>query len=89
MWNVYLEKEGVQERMDKHIQNINDAFTKKMSKDLAHKYKDDFSKAKSKEEMMKVVFKALVEGKKKIDDQKKTMLEDVDDGKESQHLYSD
>ncbi len=89
MWNVYLEKEGVRERMNKDIQDINDAFIKKMSKDLAHKYKDDFSKAKSKEEIMKVVFKAIIEGKKKIDDQKKTMFEDVEDNKKSQHLYSD
>jgi len=79
MWNVYLEKEGIQERMDRSIQDINDAFIKKMSKDLAHKYKDEFSKVKSKEEIMRVVLKALIEGKKKIDDQKKTMLEVVED----------
>ena len=75
-WNVYLEAKGINERLDKHIHDVNDAFIKKMSKGLSDKYKDEFFKTTSGEEKMKVLLKVIKEGKQKIDDQKKTIFED-------------
>ena len=77
-WNVYLEAKGINERLEKHIHDVNDAFIKKMSKNLSDKYKDEFFKADTLEKREAVMIRMIKEGKQIIDDQKKTILEDPD-----------
>lgn len=79
IWNVYLEREGIDEKMDKMISEINEKFLSKMAKDLSDKYKKEFFEAKTQEDKCKILTRIIKEGKEIIDNQKKTILEDTDD----------
>lgn len=78
IWNVYLEKKGIDERFDKDIKELNDAFIKKLAHNVSEKYKKEFFEAKTPEERIGVLRKVIADGKKAFDDQKKTILEDPD-----------
>jgi hypothetical protein len=78
IWNVYLEKEGIDERFDKSEKEVNEAFLRKLSHNVSEKYKKEFFDAKTPKERMIVLKKLIADGTKAILDQKKTMLEDPD-----------
>jgi len=78
IWNVYLERQGIDERFEKDVKEINDAFLKKLAHNVSEKYEKEFFEAKTPEEMMAVLKKVISDGAKAISDQKKTILEDPD-----------
>jgi hypothetical protein len=79
MWDVFIEEGAVQEIMDKTIEKVDDAFFKKTAKELSDKHKDEFFATEDPNERMKILLRIMTEGIEKVEDQKKTMLEDADD----------
>lgn len=74
LFNVYLEKEGHYERMKKIQSQVNEEFIRRMSKELSHKFKDEFYNAKTEEEQIKVLNKIIKEGHKEIKKQEETII---------------
>ena len=74
LFNVYLEKEGYDERVKNIQQEMNEAFLRRMSKELSHKFKDEFYNAKTDEEKFKVLNKIIKEGHKEMEKQKETII---------------
>jgi hypothetical protein len=85
IWNAYLEKEGLEEGLAKAVKGVNDAFIKRISHEVAEKYKAEFFACKTAEGRMKVLKKIAADGLKLMDDQKKTMLEMPDDDADEGH----
>ena len=81
IWNVYLERQGIDERFDKDIKRINDEFIKKLSHDVSEKYKEEFFKTNTIQQRKDILMRLIADGKKAFEEQKKTMLEDVDEEK--------
>src|SRR3972149_1443136 len=58
-FNVYLEKEGYNERQDKRIEELKNEFFKLASKEISDKFKERFINAKSNEEH-NLIFKEML-----------------------------
>jgi len=81
IWNVYLEREGIDERLDNFMKKINDEFIKKLSHDVSERYKEEFFKAETVEQKKDILMRLIADGKKAFEEQKKTMLENVNEEK--------
>ena len=82
VWNVFLEKEGLDEKMSKFAKEINDSYFRRLAKDMTKKYLDKFNSTKTTEERVALLKQMLTEGKKEMLKQKKTILEKVEDDEE-------
>ena len=81
-WNVFLEREGLDEKMTKFADKINDSYFRRLAKDMTKKYLDKFNNAKTNEERIDILKQIAREGKAEIAKQNMTILEKVEDDEE-------
>ena len=82
IWNVYLEKEGIDEGASKLIDEINGAYFKKLAKNLTEKYLDKFNNLTTKEEKNALLKQMLQEIQDEKQKQDRSMLEDVEENED-------
>ena len=81
VWNVFLEKDGLDEKMDNFAEEINEGYFRKLAKSMAKKYIDKFNNAKTEEERVNLLKQMIEEGKGELSKQNKTILEKVEEDK--------
>ena len=81
-WNVFLEREGLDEKMTKFADKIDDSYFRRLAKEMTKKYLDKFNNAKTAEEKMNLLKQMVQEGKEEMLKQNKTILEKVEDDEE-------
>jgi len=75
IWNVYLEKEGIEEGFDKLREKTNQEYFQATAKIMAKKFKARFENAKTGAEFSKLTRDIIQFAKDKADEQKKTIIQ--------------
>lgn len=77
MWNIWADEDKVNKLHNESVEKINDAFVRRVAKNLSDKHMKEFFAEETTEGKIKVFKKIIREARIKFDGQSKTILEDV------------
>lgn len=79
LWNAFVELEGVEERMQKGMEEAKEQFFESVAKQIFEKFKPRLEKAKTKEDRAKILKEIFQEADKTMTEQKNSMLVNEDE----------
>lgn len=70
LWNFYLEKEGVDERFDNLVKNIDNSFIEKQAKILSNKFRHKFESGYDRNKLTEEIIEEMNKIKRKVDEKR-------------------